>query len=387
MSCYLELSKRQGTIGITCVNHPVKGRQGALVSGLVEDSVALQAGLHVGDIITAVNDRPVHGHQDCIELIDQEPDDLSFIVESTQPRLLTTWVSRPDLPCCPCTSRHTLSIPIPSLFSGPTRLCLIDKAFGRLGITCRNTHDGLGVEISGLESDSIAPEHGMCVGDTLLSVNGQLCESVRIDPRRPRRGRRPRDSYPAQYERQRSPLPPPSLAPQHQHAISLIDASPILELVLTADTRPVCIETAWVGRKLGVTVANHFNGQSGVVVIGLESGGLAAQHLSLGDVILSVNNELVGDHTRAVDLLDSNQGEVHLLLGPPAANLDALIDEASKPRRFVRPSSALLRRSSQQSASLDCSEFVDLCKPRLTLHNVTLHEEAPAERDDYDDGN
>jgi len=314
MSCYLELSKRQGTIGITCVNHPVKGRQGALVSGLVEDSVALQAGLHVGDIITAVNDQPVHGHQDCIELIDQEPDDLSFIVER------------------------------------PTRLCLIDKAFGRLGMTCRNTHDGLGVEISGLESDSIAPEHGMCVGDTLLSVNGQLCES-------------------------------------HQHAISLIDASPILELVLTADTRPVCIETAWVGRKLGVTVANHFNGQSGVVVIGLESGGLAAQHLSLGDVILSVNNKLVSDHTRAVDLLDSNQGEVHLLLGPPAANLDALIDEASKPRRFVRPSSALLRRSSQQSASLDCSEFVDLCKPRLTLHNVTLHEEAPAERDDYDDGN
>ena len=65
-----------------------------------------------------------------------------------------------------------------ALLARPTREVLLDKAQGRIGITCTTLY-GSGVLVSALEEGSLASRCGLFVGDTLLSVNGVLCESVR----------------------------------------------------------------------------------------------------------------------------------------------------------------------------------------------------------------
>lgn len=131
--------KRAGRLGVSAVDAP--NRHGAVISGLCENSVAAAAGLHVGDIVVTVNGHMVGGHRDCIEAIDGAADRVAFVL------------------------------------ARPTREVFLDKAQGRIGITC-TTDYGSGVLVSALEEGSLASRCGLFVGDTLLSVNGVLCESV-----------------------------------------------------------------------------------------------------------------------------------------------------------------------------------------------------------------
>ena len=116
----------------------------------------------------------------------------------------------------------------------------------------------------------------MCVGDTVLSVNGTLVRS-------------------------------------HAQAIELVDAEDIVELVLPNDTRMVEIVKPGIGCELGVTVFDNPHG-SGVVVGRLVPGGLAAQALSVGDIVLAIDDNLVPDHRTAVELMDGNPNVLRLLV-------------------------------------------------------------------------
>ena len=141
----ITLSKRAGRLGVTCVNAEPFG---ALVSSLIQNSVAAAAGLRVGDVITSVNGHLVRGHPDAVALIDQAADVVTLVL------------------------------------AAPTRQCIIDKSKsnGRIGVTCCNKANGAGVLVGGLEEGSLAVQEGVLVGDTVLSVNGSLVHSVRTRP-------------------------------------------------------------------------------------------------------------------------------------------------------------------------------------------------------------
>ena len=80
------LLKQRGRLGISCIDNP-EG-DGAMVSELVDGSVAHQAGLNVGDCITTVNGNMVSGHQECIAVIDRVPDRVALVLSRTcQPSL------------------------------------------------------------------------------------------------------------------------------------------------------------------------------------------------------------------------------------------------------------------------------------------------------------
>ena len=159
------VTKSSGRLGLTCENHPK--RKGALVVGLVEASTAAAAGLRVGDLIVSVNHYPVSTSKECIKHIDQNADVLQL-----------------RLACA-------------------TRKVVLNKAHGCVGIeTCRQPTCGVGVEVAMVVDGSPAADAGVCVGDTVLSVNGTLVRS-------------------------------------HAQAIELVDAEDIVELVLPNDTRMV----------------------------------------------------------------------------------------------------------------------------------------------------
>ena len=75
------LLKQRGRLGISCIDNP-EG-DGAMVSELVDGSVAHQAGLNVGDCITTVNGNMVSGHQECIAVIDRVPDRVALVLSRT----------------------------------------------------------------------------------------------------------------------------------------------------------------------------------------------------------------------------------------------------------------------------------------------------------------
>lgn len=250
-STQVAVSKRAGRLGVSAVDAP--NRQGAIISGLCENSVAAAAGLHVGDVVVTVNGYMVGGHRDCIEAIDGAADRVAFVL------------------------------------ARPTREVLLDKAQGRIGITCTTLY-GSGVLVSALEEGSLASRCGLFVGDTLLSVNGVLCES-------------------------------------HQEAIELIDAEPVVRLVVHANTREVQISRRHSGgaNGVGLTVADRVDGGAGVVVIGLAPGGLSIRHLRLGDTILAVDGVLVSSHSDAIARIDASDDAFALVLGEPADNLSQIL--------------------------------------------------------------
>jgi len=233
------VTKSSGRLGLTCENHPK--RKGALVVGLVEASTAAAAGLRVGDLIVSVNHYPVSTSKECIKHIDQSADVLQL-----------------RLACA-------------------TRKVVLNKAHGCVGIeTCRQPTCGVGVEVAMVVDGSPAADAGVCVGDTVLSVNGTLVRS-------------------------------------HAQAIELVDAEDIVELVLPNDTRMVEIVKPGICCELGVTVFNNPHG-SGVVVGKLVPGGLAAQALSMGDIVLAIDDNLAPDHRTAVELMDGTPNVLRLLV-------------------------------------------------------------------------
>ena len=134
------VSKSSGRLGLTCESHPK--RKGALVIGLVETSAAAAAGLRVGDLIVSVYHYPVSTSTEFIKHIDQSADVLQL-----------------RLACA-------------------TRKVVLNKAHGRVGLdTCRPPTCGVGGEVAMVADGSLAADAGVCVGDTVLSVNGKLVRS------------------------------------------------------------------------------------------------------------------------------------------------------------------------------------------------------------------
>ena len=203
-------------------------------------------------------------------------------------------LSPPNAPFLhPPPSSHSLTAP-PFRPAGPTRSVFLDKADGRVGVTCRNCGRGAGIEVCALEPGSLALSQGVRVGDVLLSVNGELARS-------------------------------------HDHAVRLIDASPRLSLVLEAGTREVTLDKR--DGDVGLTVGDALDGGSGVVVIGVQPGGLAILNgVSLGTVVLSVNGVLVEDHAHAMELVDASPPELALVLANEVltdADVMRVLDHAS----------------------------------------------------------
>ena len=324
------VSKRAGRLGVSCTDTP-DGSPGAIVSALCEGSVAAHAGLHVGDQILNVNGIIIGGHRACIEAIDGAADRVAFVL------------------------------------ARPTREVSLDKRDGRIGITCTTTYGG--VLVSALEEGSLASQCGLFVGDTLLSVNGILAESV-CHSHTTRQTHHPLRPVPVHHQQSLSCyqsfsertarlfLPalglahafsssseclsyliaetngPPLLCPllfplQHQQAVELIDADePVVRLVVNATTREVTINKRCSGApnsSVGLTVADRVDGGAGVVIIGLAAGGLAMRQLQLGDTILSVDGQLALTHADCIAAVDNSAQFFRMVLGARTDNLSDVL--------------------------------------------------------------
>ena len=258
------ISKRAGRLGVSCID---ANPAGAIVSSLIDGSVAAAAGLHVGDIITTVNGNLIDGHRDCIQAIDSAADRVAFVL------------------------------------ARPTRSVRLDKRRGRVGLTCRTEPCGHGVQVAALEPGSVALAAGLFVGDVLLSINGVLVSD-------------------------------------HRHAIELIDAAHVLSVVVDARTREVTLDKRSSNRDVGLTVSDRIDGGSGVVVTGLQPGGLAIQRLALGDTILSIEGCLVEGHADAITRVDQADATFRLVIGErcDGADLQAVLTSlhASSAAPFLR---------------------------------------------------
>jgi len=131
-----------------------------------------------------------------------------------------------------------------------------------------------------------------------------------------------------------------------------------VRLVVDASTREIEINREPlrnVHMCMGIAVADRVDGGSGVVVIRVQPGGLAARvGVQLGDTILAVDGALVASHKDAIERIDAAPTIFRLTMGPSAsADLPRLLDalqstsaEMSPPRRSPSsksPSAAQLR--------------------------------------------
>lgn len=134
-----------------------------------------------------------------------------------------------------------------------------------------------------------------------------------------------------------------------------------MELVVVGSTRRVTLRKGGAGSPpIGLTVADRHDGGAGVVVIGLQPGGLALRQMRLGDTILSVNGSLVESHADAIELVDqAPDGACTFVLGPPYADLHAVLNSVAATTTWSEPA------------------FADApggCEPVWTRHNQPLHE-------------
>ena len=138
----VSVRKSEGRIGITCSTSRSLCDNGVVVSALEDHSIALQAGLLVGDTVLAINGCVVQGAQNAVDLIDSDADVVEFIVPAV-------------------TAEVTLQKTVGTL----------------MGITVANRSDGAcGVVVVGLEPTGAAIRHFQ-LGDVILSINGRLITS------------------------------------------------------------------------------------------------------------------------------------------------------------------------------------------------------------------
>ena len=171
--------------------------------------------------------------------------------------------------------------------SGKGRSVTLRKSEVDPGLTLSNQSDAFkpGVVVSAIEAGLGADRAGLSVGDVILSINGQKVGN---------RGR----------------------------AVELIDAAADeIELdmpVMPAKGRNVMLRKSEV--EPGLTLCNQRDAFApGVVVSAIEAGlGADQAGLSVGDVILSINGQPVGNHNRAVELIDAAADEIELAI--PGAN-------------------------------------------------------------------
>ena len=173
----------------------------------------------------------------------------------------------------------------------------------------------MAVEVCGLDPCGECAACGLGVGQVILSIEGELVDS-------------------------------------HEQAIGLLErASHCCSLVVEDGTRLLTLNKH--EGFVGLTLADNPDGP-GVVVVGLAPGSLAIHAgVQLGDVIRSVNHELVDDHASAIRLVDAPVDRLTLVLAAETAQLgDVLtaISSSSTAASSRRPSlSARSRPTSARS--------------------------------------
>lgn len=170
---------------------------------------------------------------------------------------------------------------------------LLNKSDGRIGITLSSSHTARSCLVAALEDGSLGFLCGLYVGDTLIAVNGVLCHG------------------------------------DHRLAIELVDEAPqLVELVVVASTREVTLSKG--SAPVGLTVADRTDGGAGVVVIGLQPGSVAIGQLELGEMLLSVNGELVATHRDAIELVDAAPCMLQLVLGERSEDFHRILDSVNQ---------------------------------------------------------
>ena len=146
-SCFhmVSVRKADGGVGITVANSDAQlagaGRSlGVAVLELSPDGAARKAGLCVGDLLLAVNDKPVADHREAIEAVDAAADVIA----------LRVWGLR------------------------PTRTKTLFKGEGKIGVTISDHERGPGVLVTAVNEGEQAMRLGLRAGDVLLSINSTI---------------------------------------------------------------------------------------------------------------------------------------------------------------------------------------------------------------------
>src|SRR5262249_11532818 len=145
----------------------LKQTTGALVSEPQTDSPALKAGIQSGDVITSVNDTPVHDARELARRIGTMAPNTSVKLGLTRrgqekpgPRPLGTLPNEKQADNAPQTQKEIPDSDVPKL--GLT-LAPANKVAGS---------DGSGVIVTAVADGGVAADHGFRVGDVILVVGG-----------------------------------------------------------------------------------------------------------------------------------------------------------------------------------------------------------------------
>jgi len=150
LACFhvVRLDKSKGEVGI-CVSNSErvlasgKRRVGVVLIGVAKHSIAAQAGLQVGDVIMAVNDKQVDSHQDAIREVD---------------------------------ASSVLQLKVWGL--APSRTIKLFRHGGlKFGVSVADNEVGPGVMLSALDNKGIFFRQGLRVGDVVLSINDQVLDN------------------------------------------------------------------------------------------------------------------------------------------------------------------------------------------------------------------
>jgi len=149
----------------------LKKAEGALVDQPQPESPAAQAGIVAGDVITAVNDKPVKGSRELAQTIGMMTPGSKVklaLVHKGEVRTMTLTLGK--MP-----NEHTAAAPTQSKSS--------EHGVPHLGLTLAPAGDvagagGRGVAVVGVEPGGPAAERGLRTGDIILDVGGKSVASV-----------------------------------------------------------------------------------------------------------------------------------------------------------------------------------------------------------------
>ena len=154
----------------------LKTASGALVAKENKDAPAAQAGVKIGDVITAVNSQSV-----------ADPRELARRIADLGPKKaadLTIWRSG---------AQQTVSVTLGAMPNdkeamndlGTGKPDAAETAVAKLGLTLEHGHDG--VTITDVDPNSVAADKGLQQGDVILEASGKAVDGR---PRSPRRSTR-----------------------------------------------------------------------------------------------------------------------------------------------------------------------------------------------------
>ncbi|MEO3998574.1 Do family serine endopeptidase [Mesorhizobium sp. CAU 1732] len=146
----------------------MEGTRGALVTESQADGPAIEAGVKAGDVITAVNDRPVASPRELARLVAGYAPDTKIDV--------TLWRGGAE---------ETVSVQLGELPGEQNQAALqapapegTDTSLEDFGLTVTRADDGNGLVVTDVASGSPAAERGLQAGDVIVSINSTAVASA-----------------------------------------------------------------------------------------------------------------------------------------------------------------------------------------------------------------